>query len=455
IRVPTRSAGTRSGVNCRRLNDPPSTSATVLMVSVLARPGTPSRSTCPPASRATSTRSSIASWPTMTRLISKSAASRASWAARAGRSSCSSSARRRRSSEVTRWSPVPRLRGRRTLRLVPKCHREGTPFAAALDHQVDLVARSVPVHDAREVVRLAHRLVAGLDDAVARAHAGALGRAAGDDVLHGRAAVGRERARDAEVGALDVLALDERRDDLLDLVDRHGEADAGVAAALTGDLRVHADHAALAVEQRAAGVARVDRGVGLHGVGDREAVGRLDRAPERRDDAARDRALEPERAADADRGVAGAEVARGAQLERLHAALDLRRVDLEHGEVGRRVLAEQLGVDGLAVLAEAHAELVRALDDVVVGDDVALVVDDEARARRGAAAAREGQLPAAGVGLDEDDAGLDLAVDVRHGGGLPGSLLCLLGPGLRRGVVALENARKRERPEDDDDAGRD
>ena len=39
MRVPTRSAGTRSGVNCRRLNEPPSTSATVLTVSVLARPG--------------------------------------------------------------------------------------------------------------------------------------------------------------------------------------------------------------------------------------------------------------------------------------------------------------------------------------------------------------------------------------------------------------------------------
>src|SRR5690242_17080620 len=36
MRVPTRSAGTRSGVNCRRLNEPPSTSATVLTVSLLA-----------------------------------------------------------------------------------------------------------------------------------------------------------------------------------------------------------------------------------------------------------------------------------------------------------------------------------------------------------------------------------------------------------------------------------
>src|SRR3954447_17359193 len=70
IRVPTRSAGTRSGVNWTRRNEPPITSASVLTVSVLARPGTPSSSTWPPASRATSRRSSIASWPTMTRLTS-------------------------------------------------------------------------------------------------------------------------------------------------------------------------------------------------------------------------------------------------------------------------------------------------------------------------------------------------------------------------------------------------
>src|SRR6266542_347761 len=77
MRVPIRSDGTRSGVNCTRWKVPPSTLATVEMVSVLARPGTPSSSRCPFESRATRTRSSIPSWPTITRLISNSAAS--SW----------------------------------------------------------------------------------------------------------------------------------------------------------------------------------------------------------------------------------------------------------------------------------------------------------------------------------------------------------------------------------------
>src|SRR3954453_22052887 len=75
MRVPTRSDGTRSGVNCTRRNLPPSTSASVLTVSVSPSPGTPSSSTWPLDSSATSRRSSIASWPTITRLISYSASS--------------------------------------------------------------------------------------------------------------------------------------------------------------------------------------------------------------------------------------------------------------------------------------------------------------------------------------------------------------------------------------------
>ena len=58
------------------------------------------------------------------------------------------------------------------------------------------------------------------------------GRAAGDDGADQRAVGLRGVARgDAEVGALDLAALDELRHDALDAVDRHGEADAGVAAA--------------------------------------------------------------------------------------------------------------------------------------------------------------------------------------------------------------------------------
>src|SRR4029453_16241380 len=77
IRVPIRSEGTRSGVNWIRWKLPPRTWARVAMVRVLASPGTPSNSRCPPDNNATRTRSSMPSWPTITRLISNNAASRA------------------------------------------------------------------------------------------------------------------------------------------------------------------------------------------------------------------------------------------------------------------------------------------------------------------------------------------------------------------------------------------
>ncbi len=75
MRVPTMSAGTRSGVNWMRANVPPTTRASVSTASVLATPGTPSSRQCPRASSATNIRSTIRSWPTMTRLTSNIARS--------------------------------------------------------------------------------------------------------------------------------------------------------------------------------------------------------------------------------------------------------------------------------------------------------------------------------------------------------------------------------------------
>src|SRR5205809_7762750 len=55
-----------------RWNCPPTAAASDFTASVLARPGTPSTSRCPPDSRATAIRSSSTSWPTMVRLTSNS-----------------------------------------------------------------------------------------------------------------------------------------------------------------------------------------------------------------------------------------------------------------------------------------------------------------------------------------------------------------------------------------------
>src|ERR1700690_2503132 len=62
--APTTSLGRRSGVNWIRSNWMPRDAPKDLTSNVLARPGMPSRSTWPPARRATRRRSTAAFWPT-------------------------------------------------------------------------------------------------------------------------------------------------------------------------------------------------------------------------------------------------------------------------------------------------------------------------------------------------------------------------------------------------------
>ena len=117
---------------------------------------------------------------------------------------------------------------------------------------------------------------------------------------------------------LDFAVLLELADDFAGGVDRHREPDPDVAVvAGVLDLGVDPDHLALFVDQRAAGVAGVDRGVGLDHVRDREAVRGFDLALEGGDDAAGDRAVEAERVADRDHGVADFDLRGVAERERV------------------------------------------------------------------------------------------------------------------------------------------
>src|SRR4051794_29369618 len=136
----------------------------------------------------------------------------------------------------------------------------------ALDLDRDLVAGLARLDRRADVLGRENLLAADVHDDVAVAQAAGVRRAAGDDAGDLRAARADARLRrHAEIRAADRAAALQARDDLADGVRRDGEADADVAAAAGGgrDLRVHADDAAGAVEQRAAGVAGVDRRVGL------------------------------------------------------------------------------------------------------------------------------------------------------------------------------------------------
>src|SRR3954468_20179739 len=250
--------------------------------------------------------------------------------------------------------------------------RDGLAVAQDLDRHD--VAGRLALDAGGHVRRAVHAPAVDADDDVARLHAGAGGGAAGAHRAHDRAAGPAVRGRGgggAEVRAVDRLPLLEPRHDLLHRVRRDREADADVAVAgLPGglDLRVHPDHPRLEVEQRAAGVARVDRRVGLDDLVDRRAVGGADVAGGGGGEGRRGRPVEAERVADRDGGVADLDVARVGERQRV----DVRRVgdrDLEHGEVGRRVRAEDRGEDAARVGAEAHRDLARASDDVRVRDE--------------------------------------------------------------------------------------
>ena len=65
ISVPVISLGIKSGVNCTREYDRSSARDTVCTSSVLARPGTPTNTTCPPANSAATRSSTTCAWPTI------------------------------------------------------------------------------------------------------------------------------------------------------------------------------------------------------------------------------------------------------------------------------------------------------------------------------------------------------------------------------------------------------
>ena len=160
----------------------------------------------------------------------------------------------------------------------------------------------------------------------------------------------RQRARathDAEVGAADPTMLDQRRDDpARRAIDRHGEAQA--------DARhrgVDADDAAARVRERAPGVARIERGIGLDHVLDepaRATIARGDRPPERRDDTRRHGPREAQRIADRDHELADLEP-RGVPERRGRGLAALRADDRE--------IRERIAAD------DARTAISRAVDE--------------------------------------------------------------------------------------------
>ena len=215
------------------------------------------------------------------------------------------------------------------------------------------------------------------------------GRRAGDDVVdeHSlaildaelRGHLAREGADlDAEVATLDAPLGDELSADPLGEVDRDCEADPLVAAVVGGDRRVDPHHLTGEVDQRSAGVARVDGGIGLEELGPLHAA---EFAPLAADDPRADGRLQLEGIADGDHPIADLHLVGVAKLRHREV---LGVAEADDGQVTGWI---GLDLDGLVLpsVGEFHGDRVGPFDDVVVGEDDPGGVDDHPRADAGAA----------------------------------------------------------------------
>jgi hypothetical protein len=187
----------------------------------------------------------------------------------------------------------------------------------------------------------------------------ALGCSAGYDALDEDAGVGGEAhlrgeigtdgvGDDAERGTADAAVTGEVGKDGFGGVDGYGKADAGaLVGAVGGDHGVDADDFSVGVEERAAGVAGVDGGVGLNGVFNGRAVGVADGA-DGADDAGGHGAGEAEGVADGVDFLADGEFGRVGKSD----GLEVGRGDLQKGEVVDLVLADDFGL--VAVFVAEH-----------------------------------------------------------------------------------------------------
>ena len=162
---------------------------------------------------------------------------------------------------------------------------------------------------------------------------------------------------------------------------------------VAGDGGVDPDDLTAGVDERATRVARGDGRVGLDETVEERSLG-SDRPVDGRHDAERDRrvTVEAERESDRDDFVTDAHTAgigehRGVEVVTAHA---------EQCEVVARVAREESGLAWLGLTGEAHPDLGGPVDDVGVGEDLAVGGDDHSGPDR---------LSTRQVGADRDDRG--------------------------------------------------
>ena len=139
--------------------------------------------------------------------------------------------------------------------------------------------------------------------------------------------------------------------------------------------RVDADHLASRIDERAAGISRVQGGVGLNHILDQAPRVRAQRSPQRADHARRHGGLKPVRIADRNRHLPRPQVLRISQGNGLQSG----SIDANDGKIGRRIIAD--GVSGSAPsVRQRHLDPGRVVHDVAIGENQSIGREDEAGA---------------------------------------------------------------------------
>src|ERR1022692_3914618 len=273
------------------------------------------------------------------------------------------------------------------LRAVGHYHLQVVTLALALHRNGQRGADRRGGHGGDQLVAVGDGLAVDGGNDVAVLHAGLLAGAARDylgyeyaffDARHFQVRarlVGVARCEVYADGAADDFAvLDDVVVDLRRHVDGQGEADALVSAVARGDGGIDADELAADVQQRAAAIAGVDGGVGLQEM--RKRHGRVHIALLGADDARRDGGLIAERRTDGNgpiahlHGVGIAHLGHGQVLLVFHA---------DHRQVRGGVHAHHLGIIFHRIVVELHADAIRLVHHVVVGQNVAGAIHHHAR----------------------------------------------------------------------------
>ncbi len=189
------------------------------------------------------------------------------------------------------------------------------------------------------------------------------------DILHGNAHIRSRLFRNFYI----VLQVVKNR---RDCARRNRKAD---ALRLCANRRIDADHFTVQVKQRAAGIPRVNRRVGLQQmlvIARAVLIRDADRTLFRAQDANGDRMIKAVRVADRHDPIAYVQIVRAAERQNREFFAVFRRY-FQRGEVEIVAVAEQFGFERLLVTLHVYPNFVRAFDDVLVSQNISGFLEDK------------------------------------------------------------------------------